>query len=752
LFSGFFDDVDDAATSIGKLSGWAGVYWTLNPVNPALLARCKNRLARVGKRGGLTSDKDVLARRLFLIDIDAVRPAGISSTDLEHAAALDKARAIADFLAENSWPEPVAIDSGNGGHLLYHINLPNDDASTALAKSALTALAEQFNGDGVTVDLSVYNASRISKVAGSLVCKGDSTSDRPHRIAKIISAPDAPTVIIADQLQWLAAQAAAKPSTPTKPSHARGESFDADAWIAKHEPNADGPHSYAGGRKWILKTCAFDASHTGGCAVIIQHASGAMDYRCLHNSCTSNRWAEYRALREPGYRDRKSEVPSRNLTFHADDPGQPADAVRLKTICMADVKNEPVEWLVDSVIATRAITLWVGDPGLGKSTLATKFACDFSTGAVLMDGTRAPQCDSLIFTAEDSLATTVGPRIDAMGGDRTRIHVIDCIDFISTGGERRQRSFTMADVATLRAYLIDNPATRYIVIDPVSACNPDGVDSHKTSDIRSLLAPLAKLAEDLRVAIVCVTHFTKASGGKALYRAMGSLGYVAAARVAWAIVEDKESESDPKNGKPTGRLFLPIKNNLGPMGTGWKFTGKGAIEWTGNSATDVDDAIGSDADTHGRPGPAPKARNAAEEWLKALLASGPLPVGDVRNPAPGTIRAEAALAAISWGTVRRAFDEIDVISEKCPYRKTYQWRLPKAGCSQPEQPEPDTNNLSNLSNHTKTNGNIYISTSPIGGCAGSRMSGEVAREGELFARRNGHPIGLPDVANEKGHR
>jgi hypothetical protein len=52
-------------------------------------------------------------------------------------------------------------------------------------------------------------------------------------------------------------------------------------------------------------------------------------------------------------------------------------------------------------------------------------------------------------------------------------------------------------------------------------------------------------------------------------------------------------------------------------------------------------------------------------------------VGDVKNPAPCTIRADVKDAGLSWSTVRRAADDLDVKSEKCPYSGKYQWRLLK---------------------------------------------------------------------------
>ena len=87
------------------------------------------------------------------------------------------------------WPAPVLADSGNGAHLLYRIDLPNDDESRDLVKHCLEVLASVFNDAVAQVDIANFNAARIWKLYGTMSRKGDSTADRPHRRAAIIEAP-----------------------------------------------------------------------------------------------------------------------------------------------------------------------------------------------------------------------------------------------------------------------------------------------------------------------------------------------------------------------------------------------------------------------------------------------------------------------------------------------------------------------------------------------------------------------------------
>jgi hypothetical protein len=137
----------------------------------------------------LTTDADILRRRWLPLDFDAVRPAGISASEDEHATAEDTARRCAAWLAGQGWPEPIQGDSGNGAHLLYRIDLPNDEAATTLIRDTLTALADRFDRPEVKIDRAVFNAARIWKLYGTTAGKGYSVPDRPHRLAQLIEVP-----------------------------------------------------------------------------------------------------------------------------------------------------------------------------------------------------------------------------------------------------------------------------------------------------------------------------------------------------------------------------------------------------------------------------------------------------------------------------------------------------------------------------------------------------------------------------------
>ena len=88
--SGYFENPKTMASAVAEWDSQANLYLTLNPVNPALLARANNRI--IDKSTNTTSDADITRRNWLFLDIDADRPAGISSTEVE----LGTARATLD--------------------------------------------------------------------------------------------------------------------------------------------------------------------------------------------------------------------------------------------------------------------------------------------------------------------------------------------------------------------------------------------------------------------------------------------------------------------------------------------------------------------------------------------------------------------------------------------------------------------------------------------------------------------------------
>lgn len=138
--------------------------------------------------GYSAGDDDIEYRDLLLIDIDRAQKASEPADQAELDAALALANDIAEYLKAQGWDEPIRMMSGNGYHLYYVLNqLPNDIKHKQLVAGALQELADHFNNSVVKVDTVVFNASRITKVPGTIAYKGTETQTRPYRMAKVVS-------------------------------------------------------------------------------------------------------------------------------------------------------------------------------------------------------------------------------------------------------------------------------------------------------------------------------------------------------------------------------------------------------------------------------------------------------------------------------------------------------------------------------------------------------------------------------------
>jgi hypothetical protein len=305
IHSGYFSDRKALIRAVEPLdtdTSVLGIYVTLNDVNPALLARRANRIKlRLCRKDATTGDADILRRRWLPIDIDPKRPSGVSSTDEEHGLALAKAGEIAAWLASLGFPAPVTGDSGNGAHLLYRIDIANDEPATLLVKGCLAALDALFSDDRVSVDTANFNASRIWKLYGTVSRKGDDTQDRPHRRSRILSAPDVPVVVTAERLRDLAARLPDEQHAHLQPAAAPGKGFDLRHWLDLHGLGVRSEKPYSGGTLFVLDECPFSTAHKDG-AFTIQFANGAVFAGCKHTSCGggTQRWQELRERYEPG--------------------------------------------------------------------------------------------------------------------------------------------------------------------------------------------------------------------------------------------------------------------------------------------------------------------------------------------------------------------------------------------------------------------------------------------------------------------
>lgn len=332
--SGYFNNTAIAASLIARENGkHQSIYVTANPVNPDLLARCENKF----EFGTFltSSDSDIIRRNWFLMDFDPIRPVGISATEGELEIARAKSIEVTDWLTSIGWPAPIRADSGNGVHVMYKCDEPNDDASRIDFECALKMLSSIFSDDKVKVDVTVFNASRVWKIYGTVSAKGSSTEDRPHRVAMITDVPEELVCVTRGQIENVA-----RPIRDAKADEYRdmtGEFIgDMVEWLTKRgQTVTSGPRPMFGneGQKWIISKCPFNENHQSPMVGLVNNRPV---YRCLHDSCSSNRWKEFREKIDPSYKD--PETVYDRLKEWCDGEQAEMDAELVQTACATGKK------------------------------------------------------------------------------------------------------------------------------------------------------------------------------------------------------------------------------------------------------------------------------------------------------------------------------------------------------------------------------------------------------------------------------
>lgn len=325
------------------------------------------------------------------------------------------------------------------------------------------------------------------------------------------------------------------------------------------------------------------------------------------------------------------------------------DGDRAITVRLSDVTPERVRWIWPGRLPRGKLVILDGDPDKGKSTLVLDLAARLSTGSPMPDGHRidAPE-GVVVMSAEDGLADTIRPRLDAAGANPARI--VAFTDVTTAEGIKRLPSLP-ADLDLLER-IVHRERAALVAVDVLNAYLGGAVDSYRDQDVRRALHPLSAMAERTGATVLCLRHLTKGSGGaNALYRGTGSIGIVGAARVGLVAAVDPDDEDR--------RVLAVGKCNLAEKAPALTYRlvpdeehGVARVQWEGVSYHTADGLLLTREERDDDTGP----RDEAVSFLSELLADGPV------SAKAG--KAEAAEAGVAPRTLDRAKKSLGVRSVK----------------------------------------------------------------------------------------
>lgn len=245
-------------------------------------------------------------------------------------------------------------------------------------------------------------------------------------------------------------------------------------------------------------------------------------------------------------------------------PPEPSpEPVKTGLTCLASIEPKKMEWLWHPYIPAGAMTIIQGDPGCGKTYLATWLSKLVTTGG-WMPGAAKTQPGSVIFQSmEDGLAEGLVPRLIAAGCDMSKIHAFDESD----------QPLQVQDLARIEAAFKAIPDLKMFVVDPIQSYLGAKVDINKANEIRAALKGLLNLCNQHQVALVLIGHMGK-SQNKDLYRLIGSMDFVAQARSVLMVGENQ--------AQPGERVVLPIKTSNAKKGEPFAYQiAADGVEWLG---------------------------------------------------------------------------------------------------------------------------------------------------------------------------
>ncbi|HUM84900.1 MAG TPA: AAA family ATPase [Lachnospiraceae bacterium] len=212
----------------------------------------------------------------------------------------------------------------------------------------------------------------------------------------------------------------------------------------------------------------------------------------------------------------------------------------------SEVKETPVDWLWYPYFAYGKVSILQGDPGDGKSLMIMNIISALSSGRTLPGESGSREKEYVIYQcSEDGIGDTIKPRLMRAGADCSHVAFITEDSSVLTLDDERIRE------------TIEETGARLVVIDPVQAYLGDA-DLSNANSIRRIMRRLSLWAERYHCAIILVGHLNKKESSKDLYRSLGSIDIMAAARSVLQIERDEEN--------PNVRIVRQVKNSLAPSG------------------------------------------------------------------------------------------------------------------------------------------------------------------------------------------
>ena len=532
-YSGYFDNVDSIIQAIKPYADMDDeqMYFVLNKIDSACFGRQQS--GKIVKSPKITTnDNDIIRRCFVFVDFDPVRKSGTNASNEEFELAHKKAQDVFRFLREKGFSEPIICKSGNGLHLTYKVDFPNDEETTEIIKHFYEYLGSLFSDDKVDIDTKVFNLARLCKLYGTTAKKGANLQDRPWRMSEIIYVPKDLNITPIEKLKELADLLPKKEEPkPTAKTIRVGERFDLESWLVAHgieyRKKQDG-----GSTKYEVKECPWKDTHSSNnpySSALFQDSEGKITYTCAHSHCKDKQWKDFRLAYEP---DAYTKIPAIQPIYQPRSYVQPKPTYQIKDeipelgekwMSMSSIKKVDISQLehvktgftdLDRNIIglyMSEVTILSGSNASGKSSWLNTLLMNIieqGTKVALWSGELRP--DILKAWLQMVAAGKNNLRLSAYGDGKYYVpnNVADRIDSWMDGkfflynneyGAKWQQIFNDME-------LLLKAGVKVFALDNLFSLDIDILDGDKNNKQRELILQIKEFAKKNQVHIILVAH------------------------------------------------------------------------------------------------------------------------------------------------------------------------------------------------------------------------------------------------------
>ena len=532
-YSGYFDNVDSIIQAIKPYADMDDeqMYFVLNKIDSACFGRQQS--GKIVKSPKITTnDNDIIRRCFVFVDFDPVRKSGTNASNEEFELAHKKAQDVFRFLREKGFSEPIICKSGNGLHLTYKVDFPNDEETTEIIKHFYEYLGSLFSDDKVDIDTKVFNLARLCKLYGTTAKKGANLQVRPWRMSEIIYVPKDLNITPIEKFKELADLLPKKEEPkPTAKTIRVGERFDLESWLVAHgieyRKKQDG-----GSTKYEVKECPWKDTHSSNnpySSALFQDSEGKITYTCAHSHCKDKQWKDFRLAYEP---DAYTKIPAIQPIYQPRSYVQPKPTYQIKDeipelgekwMSMSSIKKVDISQLehvktgftdLDRNIIglyMSEVTILSGSNASGKSSWLNTLLMNIieqGTKVALWSGELRP--DILKAWLQMVAAGKNNLRLSAYGDGKYYVpnNVADRIDSWMDGkfflynneyGAKWQQIFNDME-------LLLKAGVKVFALDNLFSLDIDILDGDKNNKQRKLILQIKEFAKKNQVHIILVAH------------------------------------------------------------------------------------------------------------------------------------------------------------------------------------------------------------------------------------------------------